>query len=426
MRKPIYLVNSARTPFLKAHGKPGVFSASDLAVYAGRELLTALPFSPEIIDEVVVGCMVPRENEANIARLIALRLGCGNSTPGWTVQRNCASGMQALHCGLNDIALGHADLVLAGGAEAMSRAPLTYNNTMVTWFACMQQAKSLKEKLKVITHLKPAALFSPIISLLSGLCDPLSGLSMGQTAEILADRFQISREAMDNFALRSHQRVVAAQQAGHFSDIVTLFNADHVCAADDGVRPHSSLEKLASLHPFFDKQFGLVTPGNSSQVTDGASLLLLASESAVKKYKLDVLAKIVDIQWAALNPDSMGLGPVFAATPLLQRHGLGLSDIDYWEINEAFAAQVIACLSAWQNDDFCRKELGLQQALGSIDAERLNIDGGAIALGHPVGASGARIVAQLAHILNRKKAKRGVAAICVGGGQGGALLLESV
>jgi acetyl-CoA C-acetyltransferase len=193
---------------------------------------------------------------------------------------------------------------------------------------------------------------------------------------------------------------------------------------DDGVRPDSSLENLAKLKPFFDKPFGAVTAGNSSQITDGAAMLLLASEDAVERYKLPVLGRIVDSQWAGLEPEVMGLGPVFATTPLLQRHNLSLADIDYWEMNEAFASQVLACLAAWQDDKFCQQQLGLTGALGSIDQARLNVDGGAIALGHPVGTSGARIVLHLLDVLKRKQAKRGVATLCIGGGQGGAMLIE--
>jgi acetyl-CoA C-acetyltransferase len=186
------------------------------------------------------------------------------------------------------------------------------------------------------------------------------------------------------------------------------------------------MERLAKLKPFFDKPFGMVTAGNSSQVTDGAAFVILASADAVKQYNLPVLGRIVDTQWSALNPAEMGLGPVHAITPLLKRHDLKLKDIDYWEINEAFAAQVLACLRAWEDTDYCRNQLGLEKALGTLDTERLNVDGGAIALGHPVGASGARVVLHLLHVLRRKKAKRGIASLCIGGGQGGAILLENV
>jgi len=420
--KSVFIVDGCRTPFLKVGSRPGPFSASDLAVAAGRELLARQPFQPSDLDEVILGCVIPSENEANIGRLVALRLGCGNAVPGWTVQRNCASGLQALDSALKDIQLGRAELVLAGGTEAMSRAPLIYNSKMVNWFSYFYSA-DLVHKLISIFKLRPS-FFAPIIALRCGLSDPLLEWSMGQTAEVLAEKFSISRQAMDAFALRSHQQTVAAQQAGYLKEIVPLYDTEgQVYAQDTGVRADSSLEKLAKLRPLFDR-FGLVTAGNSSQVTDGAAVLILASEEAVKRYQLPVLGRIVDVNWAALSPKEMGLGPVYAATPLLERHHLSLDQIDYWEINEAFAAQVLACLKAWEDSNFCQKELGLTEALGALNQDRLNIDGGAVALGHPVGASGARIVLHLLEVLKRKNARLGVASICIGGGQGGAMLLQ--
>lgn len=425
--RPVYLVSGERTPVLKARGVPGPFAASDLAVMAGRRLLTKQRVEPTAIDQVVLGCMIPSVDEANIGRLVGLRLGCGKSTPGWTVQRNCASGMQALDSAVKDIALGRCDLVLAGGTEAMSRAPLQYNTTMVKWFALLQRAKSMMERINSFAKLQPGALFSPVVSLLHGLTDPLSGMSMGQTAEELAYRFNISRDEMDQFAMMSHQRAVAAVKHGHLNEVTPIFAGDgKVFKEDDGVRADTTLEALAKLKPFFDRKFGMVTAGNSSQVSDGAAVLMLASEEALRQHRLEPLARIVDVQWAGLDPDVMGLGPVMAAAPLLQRQSLTMQQIDFWEINEAFAAQTIACLRAFESEEFCRSQLGLSQALGRIDESRLNVDGGAIAIGHPVGASGARIVLHLASVMKRERAKRGMAAICIGGGQGGAMLLETV
>jgi acetyl-CoA C-acetyltransferase len=250
---------------------------------------------------------------------------------------------------------------------------------------------------------------------------------MGQTAENLAYRFGISRADMDLYAARSHQRVLAAQKAGHLkSEIAPLFDRDgNLYEADDGVREDSTPENLAKLRPFFDRKYGNVTAGNSSQITDGAAWLILASETAVARYGLSVLGRIVDSEWAGLDPAEMGLGPVHAATPLLQRHGLGLADLDAVEINEAFAAQVIACLRAWADERYCRDELHLAGALGRLDEAKLNVDGGAIALGHPVGASGARIVLHAFNVLKRTGGRRALAAICIGGGLGGAMLLEA-
>jgi acetyl-CoA C-acetyltransferase len=424
--RDVYIVDGARTPFLKSKNKPGSFSASDLAVGAGRELLKRYTFSPNELDEVVIGCVMPSVDEANIARVVALRLQCGKQIPAWTVQRNCASGMQALDSAAKDIASGRYNLVLAGGAEAMSRAPLLFSQQYAAWAASMMTAKNWQAKLKSLSQFRPAYL-KPVIALLRGLTDPLVNLSMGQTAENLAYRFNITREQMDQFALESHQLTITGQEEKHFAEIATLFGYQNdFFAADEGVRADTSMEKLATLKPFFDKKFGSVTAGNSSQVSDGAALLLLASKDAVQKYHLPVLAKIRDVAWAGVDPAEMGLGPVYATNQLLQRQQLSMDNIDYWEINEAFAAQVLACLYAWESDEYCKRNLGTDRALGKIDRSKLNVDGGAIAIGHPVGASGARIVLHLAEVLRRNQAKKGIATICIGGGQGGAMLIENV
>jgi acetyl-CoA C-acetyltransferase len=232
---------------------------------------------------------------------------------------------------------------------------------------------------------------------------------------------------MDAFALRSHERSANAQTQNLLSEIVPLYDNQGQCYdKDDGVRPDSTLEKLGKLKPFFDKPYGNVTAGNSSQITDGAAMLILASDEAVKKYQLPILARIVDTQWAALPPEIMGLGPVHAITPLLMRNKMKLDDIDYYEINEAFAAQVLACYAAWQDKAYCREALGLPDAFGAINPDKVNIDGGAIALGHPIAASGARLVLHLANILKRENARYGIASLCIGGGQGGAMLIENV
>lgn len=425
--KAIYVVDGARTPFLKAQKGPGPFAASDLATQAGRALLLRQPFLPGDLDEVILGCAAPSPDETNIGRMVALRLGCGEKVPGWTVMRNCASGMQALDSAIANIQGGRSELVLAGGVDALSRAPLLYTDAMVRWFAGMMAMKSAGQKLGHFLKLKPAALLNPVIGLMKGLTDPVVGLLMGQTAENLAWKFGINRQQMDEFAVRSHQRALAGRAAGHFDEIVPLFDGDgKVYAEDDGVRADASLAGMAKLKPFFDKKYGNITAANSSQITDGAAWLILASEEAVRKWHLKPLGRIVDSQWSGLDPAQMGLGPVHASTPILQRHGLGLGDIDAWELNEAFAAQVLACQAAWQSDDYCREQLGLPGALGTLDDAKLNVDGGAVAIGHPVGASGARIVLHLLHVLRRQRARRGIATICIGGGLGGAMLVESM
>jgi acetyl-CoA C-acetyltransferase len=422
--RPVYVVDGARTPQLKAKGVPGPFSASDLAVAAGRPLLLRQSFEPKVFDEVILGCVMPGPDEANIARLVALRLGCGERVPAWTVQRNCASGMQALDAAFHDIADGRADLVLAGGTEAMSRAPVLFGEAMVTWLAQWNSARSMGARVKALTKLRLANL-APIIGLLRGLTDPLVGLNMGQTAENLAYRFHITREQMDAFALESHQRLALAQDQDRLNEIEVLYDSKGtVYANDDGLRRDTDMARLGILKPVFDRKFGLVTAGNSAQVTDGAALLILASEDAVNRHQLPVLGRLVDSEWAGVDPAQMGLGPANAMAPLLQRGGFSVEDVDYWEINEAFAAQVLAVLAALNDEAYCRDELGLDGVVGQFDHSRLNVDGGGVSLGHPVGASGARIVLHLLHVLHQRNAHRGIASLCIGGGQGGAMLVE--
>ena len=426
MNPPIYIIDGARTPFLKARNAPGPFAAGDLATAAGSALLARQRFAPDALDEVILGCASPSPDEVNIGRVAALRMGCGNQVQGWTVMRNCASGMQAIDSAMANIQSGRSQLVLAGGVDALSRAPLLLSDPMVRWFAGWMGARGLGQRLAMLKKFRFGYL-APVIGIMKGLTDPIVGQLMGQTAENLAWRFGIGRAAMDAYAVDSHRRVAAAQDAGHFGEIVPLIDRDgSIYASDDGLRRDASMAGLAKLKPFFDKKYGRVTPGNSSQITDGAAWLVLASEAAVQQHGLTPIGRIVDSQWAALEPELMGLGPVHAATPILQRRGLGLNDLDLWELNEAFAAQVIGCLRAWQDDVYCRERLGLSGALGEIDPARLNVDGGAVALGHPVGASGVRIVLHLLQALRRTGGKRGIATICIGGGLGGAMLVEAL
>ena len=430
LSKPIYVIDGARTPYLKARNKPGPFSAGDLATQAGRALLLRQKFAPDAFDEVILGCASPSADEVNVGRVVALRLGCGQKVPGWTVMRNCASGMQSIDSGINNILAGRSNLVLAGGVDALSRAPLLFSDAMVLWLSEWYQAKTLGARASQLAKLKLAYL-APVIGIMKGLTDPMVGLLMGQTAENLAHRFGIDRKQMDEFSVRSHQRVVNAPDKGWLApgggEVEAVYDADgNAYGLDDGVRRDSSVENLAKLKPFFDRKVGNVTPGNSSQITDGAAWVILASEEAVAKHGLAPIGRILDTEWAGLDPAQMGLGPVHAATPILKRNGLGLNDLDLWEINEAFAAQVLGCLAAWKDETYCREQLGLDGAMGELDTSKLNVDGGAIALGHPVGSSGTRIVLHLLKALKREGKQKGIASICIGGGLGGAMLVEAL
>lgn len=421
--RAVYIVDGSRTPFLKARGV-GPFNASDLAVATGKSLLLRQPFPSHAIDEVIIGCVMAGPDEVNIAKVIAKRLGCGNKVPAYTVMRNCASGMQAIDSAAQQIASGRSNLILAGGTESMSHAPVLFNEKMADWLGAWSSTKSLSTKLKMLSQLKPN-FFTPIIGLLKGLTDPIVGINMGQTAENIAYKFNITREEMDVFANNSNLKTALAYTNNCMDEVVPIIDKNgKIYKEDNGFRPDSTVEKLSKLNPVFDKKYGMVTAGNSSQITDGACLLLLASEDAVNQYKLPIIARIVDTAWSALDPAVMGLGPVYAANTILQRQNMKPNDLDCWEINEAFAAQVIGCLKAFDDTKFCRDELDLKSAIGSPDIEKINIDGGAVAIGHPVGASGARIVLHLAKILERNKWTRGMASICIGGGQGGAMYLE--
>ncbi len=399
----------------------------DLAVQCGRPLLARQPFSPDSFDKVILGCVNVIADEMNPARVAALRLGMGDAMPAFTVQINCGSGMQSIDTAFRTIQSGKANLILAGGAEALSHAPLVWPQEGAAWFGRFAFAKTWFEKLAALRAFKMRML-QPVIGLERGLTDPVTQLNMGQTAEKIGHIFNISREAADAYALESHQRLSKAQKNGALSgEVVPAVSRDgELYDHDDGVRPDTSIERLARLRPAFERPYGRVTPGNSSQITDGASWVVLASEAAVKKHKLTPLARIVDSEWSALDPSIMGLGPTLCSTALLQRHELTRGDIHLWELNEAFAAQVLACLAAWEDADYCREVLGLDKPFGRIERNRLNVDGGAISLGHPVGTSGNRIVLHLMNAMRKRGQKRGVATECIGGGLGGAMLVEVV
>src|SRR5258706_13324697 len=355
----VYVVDGARTPFLRAKTGLGPFTGSDLAVAAGRALLLRQPFEANAFDEVIVGAAMPSADEANIARVISLRLGCGDKVPAWTVMRNCASGLQALDSAFVNIVAGRSSLVLAGGTDAMSHAPLLFGPAMVNWLASWYAAKSAGQKAGLALKFRPAYL-APVIAILRGLTDPIAKLSMGSTAEIVAKRFGITRQMMDEYAVESHRRTAFAQDNGHLGEVEPMYGPDGtVYAQDDGVRRDSSVEKLAKLKPVFDRTYGNVTAGNSPQVADGAAMLILASEEVVNDYGLQPLGRILDTNWGALDPAEMGLGPVHAITPLLMRHGLTFDDMDAIEVNEAFAAQVLGCVAAWESDGYCKEHFGL-------------------------------------------------------------------
>src|SRR3972149_1694157 len=307
MQKTIYIVDGARTPFLKSRNRPGPCPESAPAPGTGKVLLARQPFEPGELDEVILGCAAPSVDEVNIGRVAALRMGCGLKVPGWTVMRNCASGMQSIDSGIANMMTGRSELVLAGGVDALSRAPLLYSDRMVTWFSRFMAARTPLQKAGMFLKLSPAQLLAPVVAIMKGLTDPVVGLLMGQTAENLAWRFGITREQMDEYSARSHARVIRAQQSGWLTrghdglaaEIVPVYDADgNLYADDDGVRSDSTAENLAKLKPFFDRKYGNVTAGNSSQITDGGAWVVLASEEAVQRHGLAPVGRILDAHWA--------------------------------------------------------------------------------------------------------------------------------
>lgn len=393
---------------------------------AGQALALRQGAAMDAVEEVILGCGAPTSEAPNTARVAALRMGLGEDVPAYSVQRNCGSGMQSLDNAVQQIASGRNEVMLAGGTDALSHAPLELSEDTAAWLGRLRKAKGAGERLSVAAEFRPA-MAQPVVSLEKGLTDDVVKLGMGETAEVIAHEWGITRKQADAYAARSHHRLARAQRKGWLDqELRPVFSRDgEVFDHDDGVRPDTDVDQLAKLSPAFEKPHGQVTPGNSSQVTDGACWTLLASEDAVKKLGVEPLGYIEDVEWAALDPARMGLGPVLSATPILKRNQLTLDDLSIWEINEAFAAQVLACLAAWEDDDFCRERLGLEAALGRIDPDRLNVDGGAVALGHPVGASGTRIALHALYALNRTGGKRAIATECIGGGQGGAMLLSA-
>jgi acetyl-CoA C-acetyltransferase len=426
--REIVVVGGVRTPMGKFGGYFAQLTAVDLAVMAIRELMARTPVSAEQLDAVIIGNVIQPAEAANISRVIALTAGVPRRVPAHTVHRNCASGMQAVTDGAEKILSGRAEVVLAGGVESMSHAPLLFHDDFRVALGRLQRAKGFGAKAQALTGLMRAH-WKPRAALLEGLTDPTVNLNMGQTAEVLAREFAITRREQDEFALTSHQRADAAWNAGWFDEeVVHAFPEPSYVPVhrDEGVRAGQTIEALARLKPVFEKPLGTVTPGNSSQITDGAAMLLLTHRQKAEAEGWPILGYLYDWEYVGCDPARMGLGPVLVSHRLLSSRGMGMPQMDRVEINEAFAAQVLACLKAMESKAFAERALGGAEPMGAPDPERLNVHGGAVAMGHPVGMSGARLVLTLLRQLKRDTGGGiGLATLCVGGGQGGAVLVGS-
>jgi acetyl-CoA acetyltransferase family protein len=423
----VAIIDGIRTPFIKFNTMLKDIKASDLAGYVIREVLERTGISAGKIDHVVIGCGGPPADAPNVARTAALKAGIAVSVPAYTVQRNCASGMQAITEACMMIQMGHAKVVIAGGVESMSNIPFYLKKSFQNKMTDLSRAKSIWTKLRISASFRPRD-FSPVIGVALGLTDTYCGLNMGETAEVLAKRYGITRIQQDKFALRSHQRVTAAWEHGLYKDeVMTIFNPGgkpDMIMADNGHRTDQTINALAKLKPYFDRKFGTVTPGNSSQLTDGAAAMVLMDKEYATAEGYTPKAYVRSWGYAGNDPVTMGLGPAFATPIALDRAGLAMKDIQLIELNEAFAAQVIANEVVFSSKKFAQENLGRSEPIGEIDREILNVNGGAIALGHPIGASGTRIVLTLIKEMERRNDQNGLATLCIGGGQGAAMIIE--
>lgn len=431
----LVIVDGVRTPFCKAGTDLTAFAADELGRVAVNALLTRTGIDPAIVDEVIFGCVSQPAEAANVARVIALRAGLPEHVPAVTVHRNCASGFEAVTCANERMTAGRGEVFIVGGAESMSQIPLLFPPDAADRFGRLARARSLAQRMTALAAFRPAD-FKPRIGLLLGLTDPVCGLNMGETAELLAREFGITREEQDRFAFRSHLSALAAKEplAEEICPVYPQAAAGGgkvrkdkgVITNDNGPRVGTTLDKLAALKPVFDRRHGTVTAGNASQISDGAVALLVMSERRAEALGLQPLGALVDYAWAGCDPQRMGLGPVHAIQKLMTRTWFQLEDADLVEINEAFAVQVLAVLKAMESERFNREVLGRATPLGGVPSDRLNVHGGSIALGHPVGATGARLILTALKELKRREGKRALVTLCVGGGQGGAIWLEAL
>ncbi|MFC2088199.1 thiolase family protein [Calditrichota bacterium] len=425
--REVVIVDGLRTPFMKAWTDFMGIPAQDLGSIVARELLERLNINGKQLNEVIVGNIAQPPEAANVARIIALQAGIPQHVTAFTVQRNCASGMEAIANAWYRIQAGEGDTFLAGGVESMSRIPLLFNEAATKWFGQLNKTRSMGQRLAVMSKFKFNFL-NPIVGLMLGLTDGYCGLNMGQTAEILAKEFNISREEQDQFAMHSHHKAEKATKDGVLKQEIVPVpippKFDKMVDADNGFREGQSMEALGKLKTVFDRASGSVTAGNASQITDGAAMVLVMSADKAKELGYEPLGKIRSFAFAGLDPKRMGLGPAYSTPIALDKAGLTMKDIQLVEINEAFAAQVIANLKIFESDELTKKYLDWDKCAGAIAPEILNVNGGAIAIGHPVGSSATRLVITLLKEMQRRDLKLGLATLCVGGGQGAAFVLE--
>lgn len=440
--RDVVIVEGVRTPFAKSGTKFKTVHAAQLGQVALKELVARTNLDVDIVDEVIVGNTGSPSDAVNISRVVALNAGFPIKTSAVTVHRNCASALESITTGYERIKAGTMDTVVAGGTENMSQMPLLMPAAITGIIERLGSAKTTSARLAALWDWFKADLsqikemvttaplaktkYKPIITLAEGLTDPFVGINMGMTAEVIAKEFGIGRKEQDEFALRSHQKAVAAKArlAEEMTPLYLPPDYKETITEDIGPRENQTIEALAKLKPFFDKNTGSITAGNSCPITDGAAMVLLMSREKAEALGYKAIARIRGYAYAGLEPERMGMGPAYSTPIALKRAGLTMKDIGLVELNEAFAAQVMANQKAFDSEDFGKK-LGLSGKIGELRSDILNVNGGAIALGHPVGATGTRLVLTLMKEMKRRNTEFGLATLCIGGGQGGSIIIEN-
>ena len=418
----VAIIGGSRIPFCRSHGAYRHCSNQDLMTAALGGLVDKFDLKGQVLGDVALGAVIKHSKDWNLARESVIGSGLSLRTPGVDLQRACGTSLEAAIMIGNKIALGQIDAGVAGGTDTVSDAPIVYPDDYRRILLDIHASRSALDRFKQIFRFRPRHL-KPV---LPGVEEPRTGLSMGESTELMAKQWEIQREDQDELAYQSHKNAAAAIEAGWYDDLVVPFND---ATRDNNVRPDTSLDKLASLRPVFDRSgAGTMTAGNSTPLTDGAAAVLLASEEWARQKNLPVMAYLTFGKVAAvdfLNEEGLLMAPAYAVSDMLKQADLRLQDFDFYEIHEAFAAQTLATLKAWESEEFCRDKLGRPEAMGSIDRERMNTRGGSIAIGHPFAATGARIVATLAKMLHEKGSGRGLISVCTAGGMGVSAIMEA-
>lgn len=422
LNRKVVIIGGVRTPFVKSFGKYLDATNQDLLTSLLKELVQKYSLTGKLLGDVALGAVLKKSSDFNLARESVLDSGLDPRTPGVDLQRACGTGLEAIAMIANKISTGQIDVGIGGGSDSNSDLPITYSRSFTRKVLPMRTAKTLKQRLKILSALRPQDLKPQVPS----VTEPRTGLSMGEHTELMAKEWKISRSDQDQLALNSQKNASKAYSEGFYGDLVLPFNG---MTRDEFIRDSITLDALIKLKPAFDKKNGTLTAGNSTPLTDGAGIVLLSSEDYAKKNNLPILAYFEDVQFSAadfLNDEGLLMAPTYAVSALLTRNNLKLQDFDIYEIHEAFAAQVLSNMAAWNDEDYCKSRLGLESKLGEIPKERLNPKGGSLALGHPFAATGARITAALAKMLSQSEKENaiGLISLCTAGGMGVAGILS--